>query len=298
MSTYQNQDFDAKTYNAARPTYPDQFYETLVEYHKARGCPTKLALDVGCGPGFVAYKLLNYFDSVVGTDFSQTMIDQCNSDPRAKNTDKIRFLQAPAEQAPPEIKELSVDLVTAAEACHWFDHPKFFKECARILKPRGTLAYWFYFDPVFVGNKKATDLVIEYSYDSSKEKYGDSYERFFGPYFDQPGHDIFRTTLADINPPSSDFTDLVRHYYHPLENSGGPEFTSLYIEREISLNTFRNQAKSWSGYHNWKKANPDKPDAADELIDKLAEALKVDLDTPLKVVFPTVYTFARRKSDE
>lgn len=295
MTTYQNQDFDAKGYNAARPTYPDLFYDTLMEYHKSKGNPTELALDVGCGPGFVAFKLLNYFESVVGTDFSLTMIDQCNKDPRVEFSDKVRFYATPAEEAPKDILPLSVDMITAAEACHWFDHPKFFAESARILKSGGTLAYWFYFDPVFVGNQKATDLVVEYSYDSSKKKYGDSYERFFGPYFDQPGHDIFRTTLSHISPPESEFTDIVRHYYHPHENPDGPKYTSLYIERKISLNTFRGQAKSWSGYHNWKRDNPDKPDAADELIDKLAEALGVDLDTPLQVVFPTVYTFARRK---
>ncbi|PVH16664.1 uncharacterized protein CXQ87_004960 [Candidozyma duobushaemuli] len=273
MTTYQDQDFDAKGYNAARPTYPDTFYDHLVEHHKSHGGALDLALDVGCGPGFVAFKLLNYFKQVIGTDFSPAMIGHCTKDPRVEFSDKIRFYAAPAEQAPEEIQPHSVDLITAAEACHWFDHPKFFAESARILKSGGTLAYWFYFDPVFVGNQKATDLVVEWSYESSKKKYGDSYERFFGPYFDQPGHDIFRTTLSHIS----------------------ASYTPLYIERNISLEIFRSQAKSWSGYHNWKHDNPDKPDAADELIDKLAEALGVGMDETLRVVFPTVFTFATKK---
>lgn len=295
MTTYQDQDFDAERYNAARPTYPDTFYDHLVEHHKSHGGSLDLALDVGCGPGFVTFKLLNYFKQVIGTDFSPAMIGHCTKDPRVEFSDKIRFYATPAEQAPEEIQPHTVDLITAAEACHWFDHPKFFAESARILKSGGTLAYWFYFDPVFVGNQKATDLVVKWLYDSSKKKYGDSYERFFGPYFDQPGHDIFRTTLSHISPPESEFKDIVRHYYHPHENEGGASFTPLYIERNVSLETFRSQAKSWSGYHNWKHDNPDKPDAADELIDKLAEVLGVGLDETLHVVYPTVFTFATKK---
>lgn len=91
MTTYQNQDFDAERYNAARPTYPDTFYDHLVEHHKKHGGSPDLAMDVGCGPGFVAFKLLNYFKQVVGTDFSSTMIEHCDKDPRVEFSDKIRF---------------------------------------------------------------------------------------------------------------------------------------------------------------------------------------------------------------
>ncbi|KAM9933005.1 hypothetical protein OXX80_007359, partial [Metschnikowia pulcherrima] len=48
MSTYSEQAFDSSHYDSARPTYPDQFYKTLVDYHKqVEGNVTSLAMDVG-----------------------------------------------------------------------------------------------------------------------------------------------------------------------------------------------------------------------------------------------------------
>ena len=41
-------------------------------------------------------------------------------------------------------KNHSVDLITVAEALHWFDLPKFYQEVKRILKPDGLLAVWCY----------------------------------------------------------------------------------------------------------------------------------------------------------
>lgn len=38
----------------------------------------------------------------------------------------------------------SVDLVTVAQALHWFDIPKFFDEAARVLRRGGLLAIWSY----------------------------------------------------------------------------------------------------------------------------------------------------------
>jgi ubiquinone/menaquinone biosynthesis C-methylase UbiE len=42
----------------------------------------------------------------------------------------------------------SVDLVTAAQALHWFDASAFFAEAKRILRPQGVIAVWGYGDPV------------------------------------------------------------------------------------------------------------------------------------------------------
>lgn len=40
------------------------------------------------------------------------------------------------------LPDSSVDLVTAASALHWFDLPRFYQECRRVLKPHGCLAAW------------------------------------------------------------------------------------------------------------------------------------------------------------
>jgi ubiquinone/menaquinone biosynthesis C-methylase UbiE len=39
------------------------------------------------------------------------------------------------------IADASIDLVVAGEAAHYFDHTKTWPELARVLKPRGTVAW-------------------------------------------------------------------------------------------------------------------------------------------------------------
>jgi SAM-dependent methyltransferase len=46
------------------------------------------------------------------------------------------------------VSSSSVDLVTAAQALHWFVASAFFTEAKRILRPQGVIAVWGYGDPV------------------------------------------------------------------------------------------------------------------------------------------------------
>ena len=42
-----------------------------------------------------------------------------------------------------------------------------FDESYRVLKSNGTLAYWFYKDPVFIGYPEANKVYTNYTYNSS-----------------------------------------------------------------------------------------------------------------------------------
>lgn len=46
------------------------------------------------------------------------------------------------------LPDRSVDLVTAAQALHWFDIDAFFQEARRVLAPGGAIAVWGYGDPI------------------------------------------------------------------------------------------------------------------------------------------------------
>jgi ubiquinone/menaquinone biosynthesis C-methylase UbiE len=59
--------------------------------------------------------LAPYFGTVIATDASQRQIDQ------ARPHEKVRYLVATAGMAP--IDDALVDLVTVAQALHWFDVP-------------------------------------------------------------------------------------------------------------------------------------------------------------------------------
>ncbi|ODV65035.1 S-adenosyl-L-methionine-dependent methyltransferase [Hyphopichia burtonii NRRL Y-1933] len=300
MATYSAENFNTKHYDLARPSYPDQFYQTLIDYHLAkRGNRLELALDIGTGSGFVALKLINFFQKVIGTDLSPTMIKSCSENPISmENRDKISFHVSKAEKSPDFVKENSIDMITGAECCHWLDHSAWFKECHRILKPGGTLSYWFYLDPVFIGNDFANDLFTRYAYGSSFDygvlKKGDI-ERYMGPYYEQPGHEFLRTALKTVEIPPGLFEDQVVRHYDPKVHGVDPNFTTLFIEKHITLSEWKNYVKSWSAYHAWMKDHGQShKDIAEVYVDELKQNLNWNDETVIHIVFPTIYYFARK----
>jgi ubiquinone/menaquinone biosynthesis C-methylase UbiE len=79
---------------------------------------------------------LPFFERILATDASQEQIESAESHP------KIEFRVAAAEAS--GIDANSVDLITVAQALHWFDIEGFFTEARRVLKPGGILAAWSY----------------------------------------------------------------------------------------------------------------------------------------------------------
>ena len=126
----------AALYAACRPHYPESLFSYLASVTAAHD----LAIDCGTGNGQAAVGLAAHFTRVEGVDPSSAQIDKATA--RAN----IRYRLAPAEQTGGISR--SADLVTAAQALHWFNPPAFFAEATRLLKPDGAIAVWGYGDPV------------------------------------------------------------------------------------------------------------------------------------------------------
>lgn len=122
----------AARYAQARPTYPDALFEWLAGVCPRRG----LAWDAGCGNGQATAALARVFERVVGTDPSAEQIAQA---PAVAN---IEYRAEPAET--PTLADRSVDLVTVAQALHWFDLPRFYAAVDRVLADDGVVAVWSY----------------------------------------------------------------------------------------------------------------------------------------------------------
>jgi SAM-dependent methyltransferase len=60
----------------------------------------------------------------------------------AESATNIRYAIEPAEAC--GLPDASADLVTVAQAMHWFDVPRFQTEARRVLKPGGVFAAWTY----------------------------------------------------------------------------------------------------------------------------------------------------------
>ncbi|GLG99762.1 Uncharacterized protein GBIM_06153 [Gryllus bimaculatus] len=151
----------AAVYNKIRPSPPQALIENIVEYllEKLKS-PLNEALDVGCGSGQSTKVLEPYFKKITGIDTSEEQIIEAQS----KNTyPKITYRIGSAEKI--EYPDASVQLITASQACHWFDLPKFYEEVERILVPGGILAMYGYLLPTPMWNEKTEELSgIVYKY--------------------------------------------------------------------------------------------------------------------------------------
>ena len=88
------------------------------------------------------------------TDLSPQQLAQATPDPR------IRFLAAPAEAS--GLADDSCDLITIAQALHWFCHDSFYTEVRRVLKPGGIIAAWTY---TLLDAKPSINAVIKQFHD-------------------------------------------------------------------------------------------------------------------------------------
>ena len=122
----------AADYARYRPRYPASLYADLA----ARCERHELAWDCGTGNGQAAVGLAAHFDRVVATDASAEQIAQ------AAPHERVAYHVAPAAHSP--LAAAAADLVTVAQALHWFDVEAFYAEVRRVLTPGGVLAVWTY----------------------------------------------------------------------------------------------------------------------------------------------------------
>jgi SAM-dependent methyltransferase len=119
-------------YRQFRPTYPAALYAYLAQHAPAR----EVAWDCATGNGQAAMALAQHFRRVRASDASAAQIKQATPHPR------IHYVVEPAEHA--GLQDGGVDLITVAQAFHWFDHAAFFREAHRVLRAGGLLAVWRY----------------------------------------------------------------------------------------------------------------------------------------------------------
>lgn len=122
----------ASDYARFRPRYPAELFDYLARIAPGRD----RAWDCATGNGQAAVALAEHFARVIATDASAQQI--ANAEPHAR----VEYRVAPAELS--GLHSESVDLVTVAQALHWFDIPAFFDEAHRVLRAGGIVAVWAY----------------------------------------------------------------------------------------------------------------------------------------------------------
>jgi SAM-dependent methyltransferase len=128
----------AREYANFRPGYPPALFAWLASISPAR----EAVWDCGCGSGQASIALAEHFAVVNATDVAPEQIAAAKSHPR------VRYAVAPAERS--ALGQQSVDLVTVAQALHWFDVTAFYAEAMRVARKGAILAVWNYPRPQFV----------------------------------------------------------------------------------------------------------------------------------------------------
>lgn len=117
-------------YAKYRPQYPVDLYSFLSSLTKEH----QLAWDCGTGNGQAAVGLAEFYNEVIATDPSEQQIK--NAFPHHK----VKYIIEKAENN--SLETNTVDLLTIANALHWFNFDVFYKEANRVLKPGGIIAAW------------------------------------------------------------------------------------------------------------------------------------------------------------
>jgi len=117
----------ARAYERGRPGYPEQAVRWLV------GDEARDVVDVGAGTGKLTRSLVALGHRVVAVE----PLDEMRRELVAA-LPGVRALAGSAEAIP--VPDASADVVTSAQAFHWFDHERAVPEIARVLRADGRVA--------------------------------------------------------------------------------------------------------------------------------------------------------------
>lgn len=198
----------AREYANHRPGYPPALFAYLARVCSSHGA----AWDCGAGSGQASVPLATHFDRVYATDVAREQIDAATPHPR------VSYHVAPAASS--GLEDASVDLVTVAQALHWFDLPAFYAEVRRVLRPGGVLAVWTYPRPRF------EDATLD-------ARFHDFHSRVVGPWWPpERRHVDAEYATLEFPPRGDDFEELA-----------APEFGR---ELQWTLEQVLGYAASWS----------------------------------------------------
>jgi SAM-dependent methyltransferase len=214
------------SYAKFRPHYPDALFDFLAESAPAHHD----AWDAGTGSGQAAVGLARLFESVIATDPSAEQIE------RATPHSRVTYRVEPAERS--GLKPSSVDLVTAAQAVHWFDRSRFWGEVRRVLRPKGVIAVWTY--DLFEIAPPIDEIVRQF--------YGGT----VGPYW-PPERRLVEQRYQTIEFPFAEFD--------------APDFV---IEQPMTLDDVVGYIRTWSATRAFMKDH--QVDPVDDLVNELTRA--------------------------
>ncbi len=235
----------AQSYARYRPGYPPALFDYLKQI-----CPVKqCAWDCATGNGQIAYGLSSFFEEVRATDISAQQLAH------ARQAHNIIYSKEASEAS--SFGDQVFDLVVVAQAIHWFDFPRFYKEVKRTLKPGGLFVVTGY--SMVTVTPEIDALLLDF------------HENIVGPYWDP------ERVYVDERYETIPF---------PFEELATPK---LAYEDHWSLDRMLGYVDSWSATQHYIKATGHNP--VPELGQRLASFW--DPAVPVPLVFPLLLRVGR-----
>ena len=144
-----------------RPGYPKALITTLLE-KTGLAAGAKVA-DIGSGTGIFTRLLLDAGFTVYAVEPNPEMRTAAEH----SHADQTGFFSIAAPAEATGLKNKSLDLITAAQAFHWFNNPPTQLEFSRILKPEGYLA--------LIWNRRRTEQAFQREYESILRRHAPEY---------------------------------------------------------------------------------------------------------------------------
>ncbi len=198
---------NSEHYARFRPLYPNELFAYILSLVQNKN----VAWDCATGNGQFAATLANHFKIVHATDISENQIKN------AVRKENIIYNIESAEHT--SFPDRSFDLITVAQAIHWFNFDKFYTEVNRTLHPDGLLAITGYNIPHI---NASIDTII-HQFESE----------FLGSYWDE------ETQYVD---------DMYTTIPFPFNEINAPAFFSNHIWSIEQLLGFLN---TWSGVRHY-----------------------------------------------
>lgn len=216
----------ASGYAQYRPTYPPELFHYIMSFAQQK----ETVWDCATGNGQAAVALASFFTKVYATDISEKQLEH------AVQASNIEYARATEETS--NLPSRSIDLITVAQAYHWFHFEGFYREVLRVARPGGVVAVWGY-SLITCNEANIQSLIRRF------------YTEVIGPYWDKERRyvDEHYTTVP-----------------FPYEELPGKTF---FIPVQYDLPALSGYLNTWSGVQHFIKANGYNP------VDKFIEELSV-----------------------
>ena len=226
----------SSSYARYRPAYPQELYKFL----KEKLTITETAWDCGTGNGQVAGELANFFQKVEATDISKQQLENAVKKPN------IQYSVKRAEET--NFPDNSFDLITVAQAVHWFNFKTFYNEVERVLKPNGIIALIGY--SLFKSNLETDKLIHKF------------YKDIIGPFWDEERRYL---------------NEKYQTIPFPFQEIETPTFQQEY---QWSFDHLIGYLETWSAVKHYEKEKGENP------VNLIKNELKTAFGNKNKIVFP------------